>query len=195
MNILLNKFPQKIKIENEIYDINSDFRNCLKIIMAYEDDMLTINEKHYIMLKRLYGTIPKNIEEATEKGILFLDCGKKEENNLSDEIKRVYSFSKDSEYIYSAINQTHNTDLESIEYLHWWKFVFFFMDVNKDCTLSYFISLRDKKNKKKLNKEEKAIWIRMRNILDLDYSTEIQEDDSEFMKLWNTESVGDVDVQ
>lgn len=185
MNVLLNKFPQKIKIANEIYDINSDFRNCLKIIMAYEDDELTINEKHYIMLKRLYGTIPKNIEEATEKGILFLDCGKKEENNPLEEAKRVYSFSKDSEYIYSAINQTHNVDLERARYLHWWKFVFFFMDVNKDCTLSCFISLRDKKNKKKLNKEERAFWINMRNLLDLDYTPEPTDDESDFMKLWN----------
>ncbi len=186
MNVLLSKFPTKIKIGNEIYPVNSDFRNCLKIIMAYEDERLTLEEKYYILLKRLYGGIPNNTEEAIRKGVLFLNCGKEENSDVSNNVKRVYSFNKDGEYIYSAINQTHNTDLESIEYLHWWKFVFFFMDVDKDCTLSYLISLRDKKNKGKLDKEERKTWFTMRRILDLDYvPKELEDDDSNFMKLWN----------
>ena len=45
MNVLLNKFPTKIRIDDEIYSVKSDFRNCLKIIMAYEDDTLTLEEK------------------------------------------------------------------------------------------------------------------------------------------------------
>lgn len=196
MNQILKKFPTKIKVEDEICDINSDYRNCLKIIMAYEDENLTLEEQHYILLKRLYKTIPQNIERAIEKGILFLNCG--EDDNSSDKpISRVYSFDKDYKYIYSAMNQTHNIDLESIVYLHWWKFVFLFMDVNKDCTFSHLISLRDKKNKGKLDKEERKTWIEMRNILDLDYMKEdMEDDDSEFMKLYNqSESVGDDDVQ
>lgn len=196
MNALLNRFPTKIKIEEQIIDIDSDYRNCLKIIMAYEDDDLSIEEKHYIMLKRLYKKIPDNIELAIEKGLLFLNCGKEDEEASEKIKKRVYSFDKDGEYIYSAINQTHNIDLESIEYLHWWKFVFFFMDVKQDCTLSYIISLRDKKNRGKLDKDEKQTWFKMRKILDLDYVIEKPEDDdSDFMKLWNNESVGDADAQ
>ncbi len=185
MNVLLNKFPTKIRIDDEIYSVKSDFRNCLKIIMAYEDDTLTLEEKYCILLKRLYNTVPKKIEEAIRKGVLFLNCGKEDSSNINDNVKRVYSFNKDGEYIYSAINQTHNTDLESIEYLHWWKFVFFFMDVDKDCTLSYLTSLRDKKNKGKLDKEEKNIWYTMRKILDLDYIPDEEQEESDFMKKWN----------
>ena len=107
MNILLNKFPTKIKVGKEICDIDSDFRNCLRIIMAYEDTDLTISEQYYIMLKRLYKTIPNDIEEAIKKGILFLNCGK-DNDDISDNTKRVYRFDKDAEYDYSAINQTHN---------------------------------------------------------------------------------------
>lgn len=193
MQKIINKFPTKIKIDDEIYEINADYRNCLKIIMVYEDEGLTLEEQHYIMLNLLYKEVPNNLEQAIKKGILFLNCG--EEDIDEEQVKRVYSFEKDYKYVYSAMNQTHNIDLESIPFLHWWKFVFLFMDVNKDCTFSYLISLRDKKNKGKLDKEERKIWIEMREILDLDYvKEEVEKDDSKFMKLYR-ESAGDADAQ
>lgn len=188
MNALLNKFPTKIRIDNTDYEVNSDYRNCLKIILAFEDEELTIEEQYYIMLNLLYKEMPENIELAIEKAILFLNCGEEYE---ALESKRTYSFNKDSKYIYSAMNQTHNIDLESIEYLHWWKFVFLFMDVDKDCTFSYITSLRYKKNNGKLDNFDKKIWIEMREIVDLDYSNE-DEEESEFMRLLNG---GDADAQ
>lgn len=180
MNILLKKFPTKLKVGNKIYEINSDFRNCLAIISAYEDESLTIQEKYYILLKRLYKKMPDDIEEAIKKAVLFLNCGKEVSND--EDTKRLYSFNKDGEVIYSAVSQTHDIDLESIEYLHWWKFVFFFMDVDKDCTFSYILSLRQKKNKGKLDKEEKRVWIDMRETLDLDYNPDEEFEDNEFMQ-------------
>lgn len=186
MNSLLNRFPTKIRIDNIDYEINTDYRNCLKIILAYEDKELTLEEQHYILLQRLYKKIPKSIEKAIEKGILFLNCGEVEKKDITDYTERVYSFEKDSKYIYSAMNQTHNIDLESIEHLHWWKFVFLFMDLDKDCTFNYLVSLRNKKNKGKLDKEERKIWISMRRIIDLDYSDDEEvEEESKFMKLYN----------
>ena len=64
MNPLINKLPTKIKVGDEVIEINADFRNCLKIIIAYEDNDLTIQEKHLIMLKLLYKTMPKDIEKG-----------------------------------------------------------------------------------------------------------------------------------
>ena len=180
---IYSKFPTKIKVDDTVYEINSDFRNCLKIVMAYEDDELTQEEKNFILLKRLYLQMPKNREKAIEKGILFLDCGK-EYKSAEENPRRVYSFKKDYSYIYSAMRQTHDVDLESIDYLHWWKFVFLFMDVDKDCTFSYLVSLRDKKNKGKLDKEEKKVWGNLREILDLDYIPLDEEEKSDFLKLY-----------
>ena len=77
MNPLVDKFPTKIKIDDQILDINTDFRNCLKIILAFEDDNLTIEEKYYIMLMRLYGNIPNNQEEAIRKAIKRLGITRK----------------------------------------------------------------------------------------------------------------------
>lgn len=185
MNILIDNFSTELEVNGKYYKINSDFRNCLKIILAYEDEELTLMEKHEIMLFLLYQNIPNNIEEALKVGMKFLDCNL--ENDRPNSSKKTYSFDKDAGYIYSAINQTHNIDLSNISYLHWWKFVYMFMDINENCLLSQMIALRQKKYKGKLTKEEKKVWSSMRSLLDLDYTTKFEEklEETEFMKLWN----------
>lgn len=183
MNPLIDKLPTKIKIDDEVYEIDPDFRNCIRIIEAYEDDELTIQEKHLIMVKRLYKTIPTNLEQAIIKGVKFLNCG--EEQKDIEDVKRTYSFQKDGKYIYSAINQSQHVDLSKVDFMHFWKFCYLFLDVGKDTTFSQIISLRHRKNKHKLTKEERNIFMESREILDLDYTTEESEKVSEFMRLFN----------
>ena len=184
MNVLTDKFPTKIKVNNKILEINSDFRNCIKIIEAFEDDDLLLEEKYLILVKRLYidPIEDDDLEEAIKKGIKFLDLGEESENS-EENIKRIYSFSKDDNYIYTGIRQSHNLDLNSIKYLHWWNFVYLFLDIGQECMFNQLIYYRKRKNEGKLTKEEKKVYISMRKILDLDYSEE--DDDDEFMQKLN----------
>ncbi len=186
MNVLTDKFPTKININNKILKINSDFRNCIKIIEAFEDEDLLDEEKYLILVKRLYvdKVDDEDLQEAIIKGIKFLDLGEKNEDN-EENLKRLYSFSKDDNYIYTGIRQSHNIDLNSIEYLHWWNFVFLFLDIGQDCIFNQLIYYRKRKNEGKLTKEEKKVYISMRKILDLDYDIDDEEDD-EFMKKLNS---------
>ena len=188
MNALVNKFPTKFKIDNVEYHINTDFRNCLNIILAFEDENLTQVEKIEIMLILLYGegSIPPKAEKAIELALKFLDCGEannKIDNNEERVTQRYYSFEKDSKYIYSAIKQTHNIDLEKIEYLHWWKFVYMFLDLDKECFFSQLMYLRQQKSKGKLSKEEKQYYMSIREIADLDYTNEASDEENEFLEL------------
>ncbi len=75
MNALLNKFPQKVNLKGTIFNLNTDFRVGLNIIMMYEDNSLTIYEKTDIMLELLYKEkIPDELKDvAIEKAMLFLD--------------------------------------------------------------------------------------------------------------------------
>lgn len=181
MNPLINKLPAKIKVGDEVIEINADFRNCLKIIIAYEDNDLTIQEKHLIMLKLLYKTMPQDIEKAIIQGIKFLNCG--EETINSKENERVYSFKKDAKYIYPAVSQASKVDLETVGFFHYWKFFYYFLDIPDNCTFSNIISFRQKKNKGKLTKEEKKVYLESIEVLDLDYEPEeTTEEESEFMK-------------
>lgn len=190
MNTLIDKFPTKALIDGKVYELNTDFRNCLKIILAFEDDELLDFEKAEIMLRNLYGeNIPKNTDEAIRKAIYFLDCGEEDDEKKvgTSNSTRLYSFTKDAKYIYSAIKQTHGIDLESIEYLHWWKFVYLFLDLNPECFFCKIIDLRNKKKKGKLSKEERRLYIQLCDILELNdkpkFTEEEQKEIDEFMEL------------
>lgn len=181
MNALVDKFPTKIKVNNKILSIDSDFRNCIKIIQAFEDDELFNQEKIYILIKNLYidEVEEEDIEVAFNQGIKFLDLGEIKTDGVVH--KRIYSFNKDSNYIYTAINQSHHIDLSEIEYMHWWKFVYLFMDIGQDCMFNQLIYYRKRKQEGKLTKEERKVYLSMIKIMDLDYE-EDTEDDDEFMK-------------
>lgn len=185
MNVLTDKFPTKIKVNNKILNINSDFRNCIKIIEAFEDEDLLDEEKYLILIKRLYidEVEDEDLQEAIIKGIKFLDLGEENKNN-EENVKRLYSFTKDDNYIYTGIRQSHNIDLNSIEYLHWWNFVYLFLDIGQDCMFNQLVYYRKRKNEGKLTKEERKVYISMRKILDLNYDEDDDEDD-EFMQMLN----------
>lgn len=184
MNVLTDKFPTKINVNNKVLRINSDFRNCIKIIEAFEDDDLFDEEKYLILIRRLYIDEVKeeDLEQAIIKGIKFLDLGEENKNN-EENVKRLYSFSKDDSYIYTGIRQSHNIDLNSIEYLHWWNFVYLFLDIGQDCMFNQLVYYRKRKNEGKLTKDEKKVYISMRKILDLDY--EGDDEENEFMRQLN----------
>lgn len=169
MNILTDKLPTKIRINDKIYDINYDFRTVINILIALEDDELTDNEKAYIMVKKLYKEdIPE--EEfylACEKAVQFIDCNGSF-NSKSSSSQRIYSYKQDGGYIFSGINSTHHIDLEKETNLHWWKFMNLFMDMSPDCMFGEITYYRTRKNEGKLTKEEKEQYKKIKDIIDLD---------------------------
>lgn len=194
MNILIEQLPTAVEIDGDIYELNTDFRTCLSIILAYEDPELTINEKHGVMLELLYKEIPDNADEACRLGVKFLNCGDdpEEETGSDDGIGRLYSFDKDAIYIYSAIKQSHGIDLDEVDYLHWWKFSYMFLDLKEDCFFNRLIHLRRQKKLGKLTKEERELYYKIQDIVDLPevYSEEEQSRIDEFMRLLNSNPEG-----
>ncbi len=176
-NILFEDLPTKILVNNKEYDINYDFRTVLKIITALEDTNLYNEEKASIMLDLLYKEkIPEeDIEEACEKASLFIDCGKY--NTSEKKGKRIYSFTKDGNYILTGINSTHHTDLSEKVNLHWWRFMAMFMDMDNECFFSELVYFRKRKLEGKLTKEEKEQYKKIKDIVDLNIEniTEVQE--------------------
>lgn len=196
MNVLLEQFPTKTIIDAKEYELNTDFRNCLRIILAFDDDGLLPEDKIMITLKNLYGeNIPDNLQEAFEKAMLFLNCGEKEESREEKVVSelRLYSFEKDSKYIYSAIKQTHGIDLDNVDHLHWWKFVYLFLDLNKECFFCQMIDLRRKKKQGKLSKEERSLYRKLYDILEIEtkrkYTESEQKELDEFMNLLSQSEV------
>ena len=192
MNILTGKFPVSVDINGREYPLNTDFRVGLRIIEAWEDHELTEREKQWVMLELLYPEIPEDTAEACRQAINFLDCGEEPASGSMESAQRRYSFSKDAKYIYTAILQTHGVDLERMDYLHWWKFQYLFLDLREDCFFSRLIYYRTQRAKGKLTKEEAEYCWTIKDILDLpeDKNPNAEEAADEFMRLLRGENIG-----
>lgn len=175
-DILFNDLPTKIQVNQKEYEINYDYRTILKILMALEDVNLYEEEKVGIMLSLLYkDDIPEeDIKDACKKASLFIDCGQFHEKGKSNQ--RIYSFSKDGNYILTGINSTHSIDLSEKTNLHWWKFMALFMDMNTECFFSELVYYRKRKLEGKLTKEEKQQYKKIKELVDL------EQEDSEEIK-------------
>lgn len=167
------------------YPINTDFRACIRIMLAYEDLELTEYEKQLVMLSVLYPTKPTDGTEALRQGMKFLNGG--EEGDGDGEFHpRLYSFSKDANFIFAAFRQTHGIDLETAQ-LHWWKFLALFMDLGADTTFCNLISLRKRLQDGKASKEERDTAREMGDMFDIpqpDTRTQEEKDqEAEFLRL------------
>ena len=166
MNYVLDKLPSAVRIDGRAVPINTDFRICLRILRAFDDDDLLDHEKLSVMLTLLYPTIPDNTASAVAQGLKFLNCGKAADAARLKQLQ-VYSLEKDSCYIFTAFKSIFNIDLENTEYLHWWKFRSLFADLGKDCFFNTLVSLRSRRNSGKLTKDEKEFVQRNADIISL----------------------------
>ena len=174
MNILADGFPVCAEIGGQEYALNTDFRAGLQIMLAQESRELTRREKNLVMLRLLYKEVPPDIQKACEMAVFFLDCGEERGRDEQGPPARLYSFGQDAKYIYSAIRQTHGIDLERVEYLHWWKFCYLFLDLNQDCFFQQMIHLRRQKQRCRLSREEREVYNRLYDILELDMEKDAQ---------------------
>ena len=163
-NFLTDGFPTQAEVAGKVYDLNTDYRTCIRIIQAMEDVDLTDIEKQSILLCLLYREVPKDIPEAVKKAVLFLNCG---EENESEGGERVYSFRQDDRYIFAAVDKVLQGRLSKGESVHWWEFVSAFMEMPEDCVMSRILYYRSRKNAGKLTKEEREVWAKNRELFEL----------------------------
>lgn len=154
MNILTEHLPTDITLNGKKYPVNADFRNCLNIILAFEDVELTGYEKQAVMLSNLYVKQLDDIQGAIKQANIFLNGGAIATDD--GEIRpRLYSFAKDANFIFAAFRQTHGIDLQKVQ-LHWFEFLALFMDLGAETTFSNLIGLRKRVKNGTATKEERA---------------------------------------
>jgi hypothetical protein len=185
MNLLVDELPEAVEIDGQEYEINTDFKACLRIILAFEDGDLTPSEKQLIMLANLYPVQPENTRAALEMGMKFMNGGEAADGE-SDGKPRLYSFDQDGNFIFAAFKQTHGIDLAS-EPLHWWKFLSLFMDLGSETTFCSLVGLRKRIKSGKASKEERKAYREMGEVAELkepDMRTlEEREKAAEFFRL------------
>jgi len=155
MNILVDRLPTSLEVNGREYQIDADFRNCLKIILAFEDAELAGVEKSVVFFENLFIDKPEDVKAAFEQGSWFLNGGKP--NTEEADGPRVFSWNKDANLIYAAFQQTHGIDLEAVEFMHWWKFMALFMDLGADTAFCSLAGLRRRIKTGKASKEERQM--------------------------------------
>lgn len=164
--MIIQKPPKAIEIDGVIYPINTNWFDCLSIVMAFEDKELEPQEQQEVLLYNLYGDNDGNlpdtitadtIQQFIEKGVKFLDCGQEGKGGNRKDEPRLYSIKKDWEYIYTAILTMNNgIDLYKADDLHFWTFMSYFMGAcGCENFFAQLIHLRRQNYKGKLTKEER----------------------------------------
>lgn len=165
---MIGELPRSLTVGEHDYSIRTDFRDVLRIVLAFSDPELEDNEKIYVCLFILYEdfeSMPSEDYEAAFKAALrFIDCGAEPTSKKSP---RTMDWEQDESIIFPAINKVAGFETRSAEYVHWWTFMGWFMEIS-DGVCAHVFSLRSKRAKgKKFEKWESEFWQANKDICEL----------------------------
>lgn len=159
---MVGYLPRELEVAGKQYAVRTDFRDILKILVAFNDPELEDSERVYICLFILYEdfqSIPvRDYEAAFKAALSFIDQGAGEIKKSAKRSPRVMDWEQDENLIFPAVNKVAGFETRSAEYIHWWTFLGYYMEVSEGI-FSTVLSLRMKKAKgKKLEKWEREFW-------------------------------------
>jgi hypothetical protein len=158
MNLLLDRAPISVSVGGRQYPIDADFRNCIRFEQLMFDSDVPDNLRGAIALHLFYPEIPPDTAGAFRAILWLYSCGeqpKEEINKSGGNGKRIYDYEYDSGYIYAAFLADYGIDLESIEYLHWWKFRALFASLRQGNMIVKIMGYRAADTRKMKGEEKK----------------------------------------
>lgn len=156
---MIGVLPKSLYVNGTERTIRTDFRDILKIVCAFNDPELENEEKIYICLFILYedfDSIPESDYETAFKAALdFIDHGAE---TGSKKMPRTMDWEQDENIMFPAINKVAGFETRTADYIHWWTFIGYFMEISEG-VFSHVLSMRMKKAKHKpLDKWEREYW-------------------------------------
>ena len=187
-NILLDRLPQYT--QNGL-KIRTDFRESIKFELLMQDNKIDEKSKIELALNLYYYDLSKikDIQQSVIDMIWFYTCGKQEINvdknkngNTTDNNKQIYSYEFDDDYIYSAFLEQYHIDLNSIKYLHWWKFKALMNSLNENIQFSKIMSYRAIDLSKIKDKDMKANYKKLKKQYALPDMRTLEQKEADFGK-------------
>ena len=187
MNLFYEKYPKVLKVHGEHYPIITDFREYIRLL-----DMLKckeLNDTQRIMILKEYFLADISIDsEAIHAltGFVTMDMKEKERDPNSEEEeegveeqeeagkKNLFSYEIDYPYILSGFLRDYDIDLETVNYLHWWKFRMLFDGLSEDTEIKQRImyrginlsDIKDKEERKRISKIQRSIQLPAEELTD-----------------------------
>jgi len=176
-NLLLDKLPQYTPSGLKI---RTDFRESIKFELLMQDNKINNKDKILLALNLYYHEMPKDIETGIEDMLWFYRTGKEiktSQKKQNENAKQIYSYEFDDELIYDAYKDQYNIDLNSIPYLHWWKFKAMFEGLKNDNKIVEIMGYRAIDLGKIKDKDEKARYKKLKKLYALpDMRTQEQKE-------------------
>ena len=170
--------PTVLEVNGTEYEIRSDYRPILDILVAMGDPELSDDEKAYVTLQILYQdweNIPtEDYEEAVAQAYWFIDGGKEPKKTNSP---RLMDWEQDFGWYIAPINRIAGQDIRGVPYVHWWTFLSFYNEIG-ECAFAQIVSIRNKRKRgKKLEKWESEWYRQNQEIVDIKQKYTSAEDD------------------
>ena len=184
MNLFYEEYPKVLEVHGEFYPIITDFREYIRLL-----DMLKckeLNEIQRIMILGEYFLTDISIDQEAIHALTdFVTMDLKEKENNSDseeegegqeetEKKNLFSYEIDYPYILSGFLRDYGIDLETVEYLHWWKFRMLFDALSDDTEIKQRImyrginlsDIKDRDERKRILKIQRSIQLPAEELTD-----------------------------
>lgn len=189
MNILTDKLPTFIEVDDVRIPINCDFRTSILFEQLMFDNDIRESKKVELAIALYFDNEiisayfnKNNIKEIIEGMLNFYRCGKEEtkrsdssksDEGYDEESERIYDFEYDSFYIYAAFIEKYNIDLQKNN-LHWWQFKALFNALT-DCKFMQIIEYRSVDLSSIKDAEQKKFYKKMKKLYKLPLSKSEQE--------------------
>lgn len=126
INVLYDTLPDYVEISGKRYPVITDFREWIRLAELVDDDSVPDVVKVRLLLMWYTGDVPEELESAINalgdfligSGLCQSGAGDCESKNITP----AFSYSEDAGCIYSAFRECYGIDLQTIGYMHWWKF-------------------------------------------------------------------------
>ena len=175
---MIYELPTSVEVNGTEYQIRSDYRPILDILLALDDPELNEQDKALVVLSVFYPDFedmpPVDYEEAVKKLFWFLNAG--EEQKDQRRRPKLVDWQQDYRYIIPPVNRVLGTEVRSIPYdqstntggLHWWTFLGAYEEIDGNCIFSQIVRIRYRRAKgKKLDKVDQEFYRQNRDIVDI----------------------------
>lgn len=175
------KLPTSLFISGVDWQIETDFRTIIDVLIAFNSPDYDMEEKVLYCLMSVIKDFDKlkesDYKEALEKISEFIDMGIKEENNTH----KLMDWEQDSVLIIPAVNKVIGHEIRSEQYMHWWTFLSAYMEIGES-SFSHIVSIRNKQAKHiKLEKWENDFVRENKNLVTL--NKKLSKEEKEEMDL------------
>lgn len=165
MNILFEDFPCTVTVHGKEYEIVTDFREWIKLhellrtTTRFTRGVLNTILDWY-MDERPEDEVAavKALDDFMKPGIIYKKLDEddpEQEERPQNNADEAFSFEQDMICIYCDFFQSYGIDIESISYMHWWKFLVLLYGLPGDAEIKQRMYYRTVDLNKIENKEDR----------------------------------------